>query len=155
MIEFEKGYFIFNDGRVFSERSNKFLTPVKNSKNYLRICTPLKRYFIHRLVATYFVPNPTDKPQVNHKDGNKHNNHYTNLEWVTNKENRKHAIDNGLHKVARGINTGSNKLSENDVRYIRKNYVKGQGGNLARQFNVSVPTILNIVNRKKWTHLVD
>jgi hypothetical protein len=53
--------------------------------------------YIHRLVAKYFVPNPQEKKEVNHIDGDKQNNHYTNLEWVTHKENSYHAI-NVLHK---------------------------------------------------------
>lgn len=46
---------------------------------------------IHRLVAFYFVDNPKNKPHVNHKDLNKQNNHYKNLEWVTQKDNNRHA----------------------------------------------------------------
>ena len=51
---------------------------------------------VHRLVALEFIPNSGDKPEVNHKDGNKQNNLWTNLEWVTHAENQRHASENGL-----------------------------------------------------------
>jgi hypothetical protein len=59
-------------------------------------------YFVHRLVAQAFVPNPDKRPQVNHIDGNKANNHVSNLEWVNNSENQAHAIKLGLKRVKVG-----------------------------------------------------
>ena len=58
-----------------------------------------KRHFLHRLIAIAFIPNPNNKPCVNHKDGNKLNNDIDNLEWVTYGENLKHAIDKGLYPL--------------------------------------------------------
>ena len=63
--------------------------PNNTNKGYICVST-------HRIVAETFIPNPHNKPQVNHLDGNKLNNHVTNLEWVTASENMQHAHKNGL-----------------------------------------------------------
>lgn len=58
---------------------------------------------LHRLVAVAFISNPENKTDVNHIDGNKHSNHYTNLEWVTRSQNVKHAFDNGLNTYTKEL----------------------------------------------------
>jgi len=67
----------------------------------LSLNNKIKRYSVSRLVAKHFISNPKDKPQVNHKDGNKLNNKTNNLEWATNSENQLHAYRIGLQRITK------------------------------------------------------
>ena len=112
------------------------------------------KFLVHRLVAETFIPNPNNLPCVNHKDGNKLNNSVENLEWVSYSENQIHAYKMGL-KSADGVKNGQHKLTEKDVLYIRKHYVKGKhcennSYGLANKFGVSAKTIQQIVNGVTW-----
>lgn len=93
-------YTVYSDGRVFSHVSNKFLTPdTSNRFGYLRVTLwkPSKqRWLLHRLVAECFLEKVEGKTFVNHIDGDKTNNEVSNLEWVTQSENEKHAFSTGL-----------------------------------------------------------
>lgn len=88
-----KSFKVDNNGRVLS---------TKNKTGwYLAVVLTLKHkksesYKLHRLVAEAFIPNPLNKPEINHKDGNKQNNNDKNLEWCTHLENMKHSFATGL-----------------------------------------------------------
>ena len=74
-----------------------------SSNGYRQVIIDGKHIMVHRLVASAFIPNPDEKPQVNHKDGNRSNNKVSNLEWVTARENIRHAKDI-LHPIKRNMN---------------------------------------------------
>lgn len=85
---FEGKYAIDTDGNVWSYRSKKYLKPRYTQKGYARVHLGLNTdYYVHRLVAKAFIPNPDELPFINHKDENKLNNKVENLEWCTQKYN--------------------------------------------------------------------
>lgn len=124
-IENYPGYEISNYGKA---RSVDRLTIGPRGKQWLRLGVLLKQsigtsgysiiapskcgrnhtLMIHRLVAQAFLPNPKNKPEVNHKDGNKQNNHVDNLEWATGSENMRHSTDTELrvYKPVLNLETG-------------------------------------------------
>ena len=96
--EYEEKYQASDIGRVKSlnyKRTGKegILKPVKQSDGYLAVMLTRKvRKYVHHLVAELFVPNPENKPYIDHIDGNKLNNNASNLHWVTHKENMNNPI---------------------------------------------------------------
>lgn len=89
-------YIITKKGEIINKHNGHKLKPQLNGKGYLRVTIGHKLMFVHRLVAEKYIPNPENKPQVNHKNCNKLDNRVENLEWVTNQENRDHMVSNGL-----------------------------------------------------------
>ncbi len=149
-IENFQEYVINNLGEV--RKDKKIINPsiLGSGYYYIRLRKNLKR--VSRLVAESFIPNPLNKPQVNHIDGNKLNNNASNLEWVTRSENMKHAYNNGLCKAG-GENSRNHKLNWDKVNFIRKSKLKNI--ELANKFNVSQSIISEIKHNKYWVKTED
>ena len=115
--DFEGRYMISNYGNVKSLTRNGTLggaIKIVEKHNYLRVRLwknkVVKTLFVHRLVAQAFIPNPLSKQQINHKDGNKKNNHVDNLEWCSASENMEHAYKNGLRKTRKVLQIKDGKV---------------------------------------------
>ena len=102
---------------------------------------------IHRVVAEAFLENPFDLPQVNHIDGNKQNNSVSNLEWISQSDNMKHACKTGL-KLCSGENNSCSKLTVHDVVEIRNSDLTQK--ELANLYGVSKTTIARVIHHKSW-----
>lgn len=116
VVGYEGLYLISNLGRVKSVTrktpdgrtiSGKIMSPYLNNGGYFMITLSMfnkkKRLLIHRLVASTFIPNPDNKPQVNHIDENKQNNCVNNLNWMTNKENQEHGTRTDRQAKSRSL----------------------------------------------------
>lgn len=119
-------YHVSNYGRVYSEYKKCILTPCVDKDGYLRVSIDGMTRGVHRLVAFAFYDSSTPNygDQVNHKDGNKDNNHISNLEWCTCMENIHHAIDTGLRNYLGEYNTWS---THSDAQVEKECQLMAQG----------------------------
>lgn len=159
-IVMNKDYVIHEDGKIWSNKSNKFLKPLlNNGTGYMHVALRIDgktiNFQIHRLVAQKFHPNPENKREVNHKDGDKTNNHVDNLEWNTSSENQKHGLEMGLCKPP--PRNWDGKFGYNHNRSIEVhqfdgawNYVRSYGSQseAARENGCSVSTINMAIKNK-------
>lgn len=163
IVGYKKLYFVSSMGRIKrKELWGEVLCNQKNDKDGYKIVslptvlgTPrqvLKK--VHRLVAEAFIPNPDNKPMVNHKDTVKHNNSLRNLEWATEVENMQHAHKHIVFKHAYGTKNYKTILTIqdiNDIFNLRKAGLLMK--EIAKKYNVQTPTICDILNRRTWKHL--
>lgn len=154
----ETEFEISNNGDVWSNKTNKLLKPHLSTTGYpainFNIGGKTKFKEIHRLVAEAVIPNPENKPQVNHINANKLDPWVGNLEWVTAKENVKHAIDNGLRDGFLGINSPKNIYSENTIHNICRMLENGETQkSIANKLKVNKGTVNSIKQKKIWTHI--
>lgn len=175
VIGYEGMYAVTEKGKVWSypkyRHHGKFLKQYSKNNGYLYVGLSKnkkrKTFLVHRLIGVAFVENRENKPEINHKDGDKSNNYFFNLEWVTSSENQTHAIQNGLqrftekHRLA-AIKTGRlnglkgkgkpkkklRKISDIDGAKLSHRVENGESiRSLGREFGVDKGTIINTIKR--------
>ena len=134
-------------------RKGIILKPSTNQDGYM--CVTLrnnnlkKTMLIHRLVATSFIDNNSNYKIINHKDGNKFNNHFNNLEWCTTQMNTEHAVLNNL--LPYGEKHHNSKLTQLEVDEIRRLHDIGfSNSDMAKLYKVTRQNIRSIVNYGTW-----
>lgn len=158
VIKANPNYSITECGRVFNIKTNKEVRGHTTRYGYTTLGMSYngisRTYRVHRLVADAYLDNPYMLPFVNHKDGNKSNNHVSNLEWCTAHHNLKHAYATGI-KSAEGIKNGQHKLTESDVLEIldlwHVHNVKNK--DISKLFCIARGQVSQICNGKAWQHI--
>lgn len=156
ILKRNKNYGVDEYGNVYSIKKNKKLTPKKNHDGYLRIQLwkngKCEFVSIHRLVAEEYIPNPNNYPIVNHLDGDKQNNHYTNLEWCTQKDNIIHSWKNGFSKPRRNEKVKMSKRI--DQLTLEGEYITTFPSTMEieRQLGIPHSQISNVCKNKKNYH---
>ena len=157
-------YSVSNIGEV---RVDKSFHKSKIGKNMNKTLSPRGYYyviltkdriechkFIHVLVSESFLGKKPEGLEINHKDGNKLNNHINNLEYTTRQENMNHAKRLGLLKCLKGDECSWSKITEEDVINIRKLCDDGILQRvIAEMYNISRPHVSEIYNRRTWKHV--
>ena len=151
--KFQQTYSISNHGNVQNDKTGRLLKARPDNKGYMRVNLAGKDQKVHRLVALHFLinPKPNDYSLINHKDGDKSNNHESNLEWCNNSMNIKHAVDTGL-KSAVGEKNSHAKLSDQDVLDIWNSNLTTK--EIEEQYNVTKVYASRLKNKRVRRYLL-
>ncbi|MBL7664476.1 MAG: HNH endonuclease [Bacteriovoracaceae bacterium] len=139
-------YIISSDGIIKNLQTGKQLAIAPDNAGYLRVYLIRDNgrrsgQLIHRLLALAFIPNPDNKPCVNHIDGNKSNNDLKNLEWCTHKENTHHVI----RTLEKRFGQKEKSLRAEMMVYLAKKYTYAQ---IADAFELTFARVSQIINKE-------
>lgn len=152
---YEGKYFITREGKVYSKYKNRFLKPRKLNNGYLMVTLCIDgrqdQISVHRLVAEAFIPNPKNKPCVNHKNFIRNDNRAQNLEWSTYGENVRYSAKRG--RLSHSDSHHNSKLTKKSVVECREKYKKGKSiKQMAFEASVSYSTMQRAIAGKTWKH---
>ena len=157
VIKEAPGYLVSREGGIFSAKTSTIIQLKTRIDRYgyelvtLWVGGPITRK-VHRLVAIAYLENPLNLPTVNHIDGNKLNNHVTNLEWLSMMDNHRHGFATGLQKI--GSSKSVSKLTDADIPRIRELIKQGMGNTeIGKLFGVSCGCIYSIKIGHSWSHI--
>lgn len=145
---------VYEDGRMYSDKTNKFIKHTPKEDGYLLCWVGGKLQRVHRVVAETFLTNSeTYGLDVNHIDGNKKNNHISNLEWCTRSHNIRHAHTLGLNKCR--LENHFNAIYTNEfVHSVCKRMEEGYRNiDIVREFNVTKDWISSVRTGKLWSEI--
>ena len=113
-----------------------------------------KHILVHRLVGIHYIPNPENKPEINHKFGDKGNYYYKDLEWSTRKENMIHAYSNGFKFGMKGETHGQSKITEDDARWCHLWKIVGYSQTeIAECLGITKQNVSKIQIGTRWKHI--
>ena len=156
----EMNYKVGNFGTIYGKRFSRPLKQRLNLDGYLEVTMGREKgkrtsKRVHRLVAELFLPNPNNLPEVNHKDYNRANPRYDNLEWVTHEDNIRYSNNEGRYNEGRqGSNNGRAIVNESDVLNIRELYKNGiLRSEIAKIYRIGWSTVDHIVKENTWKNV--